>query len=342
MAALGSFYGLEPRWLRPDRLYKIFVSEHMLACAYVAGQFYDNEAAGRQLQSAGIFMWPLVRKWLAQRKEREQRYDSEDPFSPLFLHLDPRNVQITRSDIAQIRLDRRRLRGKVRGVWNAGSIKVALESQRFRKWILVDDQNPDDVLVLLQKFWPDTETIGTSPVTISRSTSEAGEVLEYSNRRRRYRLDDLGIGECDLAGEALRFIAWPDLHSIGQEKLCPASGPAIRVKLAPPWHKTFMRVAEQRWRSKCPSAWEQDQLQRAVVIRRLFRIWLPLLFWGLPLIDWLLFVALGFPPRAVQFQETAKRGIVVATVFTVLFWSFDFFVLRKLSAIPIRPEDVSE
>jgi hypothetical protein len=341
MAVLGSFYGLESRSLTSDRLYKIFVSEQMLACAYVAGQFYDEGAAARQLQSAGIFMWPLVRKWLAQRKEREQLYDSEDPFSPLFLHLDPRNLQITRSDLIQIRLDRRLLSGKVRGVLNAGSITVTLENQSFRKWILVNDQNTDDVLALLQKFWPDTETIGTSPVTVTRSATEAGEVLEYSNRRRRYRLDDLGIWECDLTGEPLRFIDWADLRSIRPEKFCSASGLAIRVKLPPPWHKTFFRQVEQRWHIKCPPAWEQDQLRRAVVIRRVFRIWLPLFFWALPLIAWLPCLALGFPPQAAQLELTAFRTTIMAGVITVLCWSFDFFVLRKLPVLPVGAEEVS-
>jgi hypothetical protein len=42
MAALGSFYGLQSRALKFDRLYKVYVSENALNCAVIAGQFYDG------------------------------------------------------------------------------------------------------------------------------------------------------------------------------------------------------------------------------------------------------------------------------------------------------------
>jgi hypothetical protein len=115
------FYGLEPGWLSSDRLYKVYVSQNMLAGAYVAGQFYDGAAAARQLQQAIVLFWPLVRRGLKRRSEREAHYDSSDPFSAEFLHCDSRNFQVSRSDCIGIRLLRKR------SFWvpvNAGTIEI--------------------------------------------------------------------------------------------------------------------------------------------------------------------------------------------------------------------------
>jgi hypothetical protein len=55
MQALGSFYGLQACWFRPDRLFKIYVSTDVLAGAYVAGQLYDGAAAQHSRQALPYF-----------------------------------------------------------------------------------------------------------------------------------------------------------------------------------------------------------------------------------------------------------------------------------------------
>ena len=102
------FYGLQPRWLSWDRLYRIYVSDKMIAGAYVAGQIYDEQSAAVQLQQAMLFLRPIVRRRLAQRCERETLYDAHDPFGPSFVGHDARNFQILRSDVAQVRFRRNR------------------------------------------------------------------------------------------------------------------------------------------------------------------------------------------------------------------------------------------
>lgn len=40
----GHFYGLQPRWLGSDRLYKVFVRRSSFCCARVAGQLISDVA----------------------------------------------------------------------------------------------------------------------------------------------------------------------------------------------------------------------------------------------------------------------------------------------------------
>ena len=48
------FYGLEPHWFLPDRLFKVFTLKDSICAAHVAGQFTDEQSARFQLAPAGI------------------------------------------------------------------------------------------------------------------------------------------------------------------------------------------------------------------------------------------------------------------------------------------------
>jgi hypothetical protein len=156
-AMFPTFYALQPRWLGPDRLFKVFVSPRRLAFAYVAGQVYDRRSA-LQLQQLNLLLFPLVRRWLRRRDEREQRYSADNVFGPGFLRSDERNFYVEQRAVSGVRIDWRR------SLWapvNAGSVTIARRDASERRFILVGDQVPDDVLAALRMFWPDVETTRT-------------------------------------------------------------------------------------------------------------------------------------------------------------------------------------
>jgi hypothetical protein len=114
----------------------------MLAGAYVAGQLYDESSAALQLQATALIFWPLVRKWLAQRRERELMYDSLDPFDPALLTLDERNFQIVRTDVARTWFRRNRSRW---AAFNVGVVELELLGGTRRRLILAGNQ-PDPAM----------------------------------------------------------------------------------------------------------------------------------------------------------------------------------------------------
>jgi hypothetical protein len=157
-AVVPTFYALQPRWLSADRLFKVFVSSQRLAFAYVAGQLYDQRSASVQLQQLNLVLFPLVRRWLRRRDEREQHYSFDNVFEPDFLRLDERNFYLERRDVSGFRINWRR------SLWatvNAGSVTIMHRDTSDRRFILVGDQVPDDILTAVQRFWPDVEMKGT-------------------------------------------------------------------------------------------------------------------------------------------------------------------------------------
>lgn len=151
------FYGLQPRWLSWDRLYRIYVSDKMVAGAYIAGQIYDEQSATVQLQQMRSLLRPIVRRRLAQRCERETLYDAHDPFGPSFLGHDARNFQILRSDVAQVRFRRNR---SLRTRFNVGSVELLFLDGSTNRLILVGDQDPGTVMSLMQVFDAAMEVTG--------------------------------------------------------------------------------------------------------------------------------------------------------------------------------------
>jgi len=49
MEEFPTFDGLDPRWLKSDRVYRIYVTPDLLRGGYIAGQFYDEQSAAIQL-----------------------------------------------------------------------------------------------------------------------------------------------------------------------------------------------------------------------------------------------------------------------------------------------------
>jgi hypothetical protein len=157
MPRLRFFYGLQPRWFKWDRLYRIYISDRMLAGAYVAGQFYDEHSAALQLQQMGPILSPLVQSRLAQRRERETLYDSVEPFGNAFLQQDERNFQISRSEVVRTRFRRNR------SYWtpfNVGVLELELLDGKKHRFILVGDQQPDEILMMVQRFDPLIDVTG--------------------------------------------------------------------------------------------------------------------------------------------------------------------------------------
>jgi hypothetical protein len=171
------FYGLQPRWLTWDRLYRVYVSDQMIAGAYIAGDLYDEQAAALKLQQLHLFLRLLVRRLLAQRREREARYDDLDPFAPSLLDHDPRNFQLSRSDVTRTRFRRNR---SLWAAYNVGVVELELLDGTTRRLILVGDQEPEAVLELMRRFDPAIEVTGKpNPLPRPQPMSPAGKRLYF-------------------------------------------------------------------------------------------------------------------------------------------------------------------
>jgi hypothetical protein len=172
------FYGLQPRWLSWDRLYRVYVSDKMLSGAYIAGQLYDEQSAALQLQQLGLFLRPLVRRRFAQRQEREAMYDAVDPFGPLLLSHDKRNFQIARSDVVRTRFQRNR---SLWAPFNVGAVELELLDGTTLRFILVGDQQPDDILRIIQRFDPAVEVSGKpNPLARPKPMSPGGKRFYFA------------------------------------------------------------------------------------------------------------------------------------------------------------------
>jgi hypothetical protein len=133
------------------RLYRIYVSDKMLAGTYIAGQLYDAQSAAHQLQLLSLFLSPLLRRGFAQREARERLYDRVDPFAPTLLEHDSRNFHVPRSDVMWTRFRTNR------SLWtglNVSSVEFECLDGTRQRFILVGDQQHENIMQLLQKFDP--------------------------------------------------------------------------------------------------------------------------------------------------------------------------------------------
>lgn len=171
------FHGLQPRWTRFDRLYRVYVSKQSLAGAYIAGQIQDEDTAVIMFQHFTPLLYPWIQRILDRRRERESLYDSIDPFSTRFLELDPRNFRIAREDVVRSRFNRNR------SIWtplNSGVVMIELIDGRVRRFILVGEQATDDVLELMKRFDPAIEIYGrTKPSPRANSNPTRNNRLVY-------------------------------------------------------------------------------------------------------------------------------------------------------------------
>ena len=142
MSTWPYFYGLQPRWIGPDRLFKLFVLGDSICAGRVAGPFWDERYAELMLMPAGVLgnmalPW-VVRHLVRRREEREARYDSLVPGSMEFLDADRTNFVIHRAEVLSIAV-----RSK-RSLWtgdvpNAGRVDIALIDGSRTRLILLDE-----------------------------------------------------------------------------------------------------------------------------------------------------------------------------------------------------------
>jgi hypothetical protein len=154
------FHGLQPRWLRWNRLYRIYMSNGAIAAAYVAGEVYDARSARVQLQGLYPFLSSVVTRRLTARKRREAFYDRTDPWSADFLLADPRNFRITRSEVLRSRMRRNR------SLWtpdNLGSWELEMVDGKTRRFIVIGGQDQERICELLRVFDRRVEITGSPP-----------------------------------------------------------------------------------------------------------------------------------------------------------------------------------
>ena len=134
---LPALFALQPRWFSSDRFYKLYLSPRGIAGAWLAGQFFDEQAASLQLQGLEFLFRPWVRRWLDERNAREAAADACDVYATAFLDLHPRNFILPRADLTGIRHD------EGRSLWtfgrdSPGFLHVRLWDGSSRRLILID------------------------------------------------------------------------------------------------------------------------------------------------------------------------------------------------------------
>ena len=169
------FYGMQPLWTWVDRLYRIYVSDRALAGAYIGGQVYDETTASLTFQQFTPLLSGWIRKILDRRRERESLYDSINPFSTRFLDIDPLNFWIAREDVIRTRLKR------TRTLWtpiNSGVVEIEMIDGRVRRFILIGDQEHDDILELMKRFDPSIEAYGRK-IPLPRPSSNPRRINRF-------------------------------------------------------------------------------------------------------------------------------------------------------------------
>lgn len=151
-----AFYGLVPRWVSSDRLYKIYIIGDALYGASIAGQFYDAEIAATTLSVLYFFMHRRIQRGIRRRRELERLYDRLVHTPTELLAQDARNFCAERTNLFAMTLRRRR------SLWtpdNRGSLHIELADGSKRRFLLVEKQDPARVAAMLQPFWPTLEIL---------------------------------------------------------------------------------------------------------------------------------------------------------------------------------------
>ncbi len=154
------FYALQPKELTTDRFYKVFVTERAICGAWVAGQYYDRQSAQGQLVATtgllGLLLSPLIKRWIRQRQEREQHYETIDPDGPDFLTADKRNFRLARLDIAGA-LIKPKPKMSMRPWAKGNRLEINMADGTKMQFILVGDQDAEHVRALLARIVPSVE-----------------------------------------------------------------------------------------------------------------------------------------------------------------------------------------
>jgi hypothetical protein len=270
---------------------------------------------------------------MERRSEREALYDALDPFSSEFLQRDRRNFHIARTDVLRVRFVQRQ------SMWtplNVGKLQVEGLDGSVHQFILVNDQDSEEVVALLKAFSPEVEIVGRPrwwQCSVCRSQSQGQPVTEFVSRKRRYRIDMDGLWECNTNGDVLNVIAWADLRSADNHVARSASGSVIRLQLAYLWRRVFWSEFTSSWRARSPNSWRENQKRLLCGLRRWFQIWLPLLFLAPVGLLYLAYWVMGCP---AQFDlETAHRATLLGGGLAVVCWLSDMFYWRRQKQPPL-------
>jgi hypothetical protein len=161
--APDTFYAIEPRWLGPDRFYKLYLTPAGIRGAYVAGQFGQRREIDAVMRNARLPAL-LMRRWVSgvwgRRMEAEARYDAMSGADPAFLAADRRNFSIDRSQIERFTLSGER------SWWNAlnniGTLELRLRGGQRRRFLLALDQDLEHISRILHQVL-DPQIARTAP-----------------------------------------------------------------------------------------------------------------------------------------------------------------------------------
>lgn len=148
------FYVNEPKYLTPNRFYKVYVKNATLCGAWLGGQVFNEESRRIHALNA-IVAAPLFGRWLERYVERRRIFeaaaDSVDPLSADFLSLHRHNFQIQSPEINFAVIKKCTTLGSwVRiGIKASAMLELHLKDRR-RRFYLLESSQPRDVFELLK------------------------------------------------------------------------------------------------------------------------------------------------------------------------------------------------
>ncbi len=144
------FIALKTSWFAFDNLFKVFVRSNLLCGARIAGQFFDRDAAYRQLVAPAQIFAPLMAKvaerLVRKRKSEERRYEEVDVESAEFLRMHSANFHISRDAVDEVTFDGRRSWWTAK---NCGRMTLRVCRQKPMRFVLVSEA-PDQIISMLQ------------------------------------------------------------------------------------------------------------------------------------------------------------------------------------------------
>jgi len=145
----STFCGLRPRWTKPDRFYKFYITDTALYGAWLGGQFHDKLSVRNQLSPfyltvIGIPIVELVARWIDKRRQRLQlQYDSLSDYPKDFIRKDPRNLVVTRDMVQAITISTKKSHWTF---WqNSGIINITCDHQPSVRILVRDSRGVDAI-----------------------------------------------------------------------------------------------------------------------------------------------------------------------------------------------------
>ena len=129
-------------------MHKVHVLAEDLAGAYLAEQVCDEPSGKLQMVApagiAGPVMALWVRRLVRKRTERESYYDALNPSSAEFLAANSRNFLLDGGSIERVTVNRKRSLWTA-GIPNSGSVQIILVGGTQQRFILVNQQDVDQI-----------------------------------------------------------------------------------------------------------------------------------------------------------------------------------------------------